>query len=212
RCLGCDTCTVSCKQENGTPADVFFARVLNVESGTFPDVKRVYLPVLCNHCKNPQCVLACPNKAIFKRKDGIVIIDQDRCKGTGACVSACPYGNIFLTENDSWYLENGTAVEEQSKKRLVKNAARKCHYCAHRIEKGLKPACVSGCPATARIFGDLDDPNSEVSLYLIERKKTTNREKFHLLTGSGCDPTTSYLAPISNPETAKLFYEGDESA
>lgn len=204
RCVGCDTCTFACKQENGTPADVFFARVMNYEVGQFPDVKRVYLPVLCNHCKDPQCVRICPNKAIFKRADGIVIIDQDRCKGTGACVSACPYGNIFLKEKDSWYLNNGTAYEEYSKTRLEKNVARKCTYCAHRIEQGLKPACVMGCPATARIFGDVDDPTSEVAVYLKEQAVSSSRRPFTLLPDSGCDPVTSYLEPMAKTRTAKL--------
>lgn len=204
RCIGCDTCTLSCKQENGTPADVFFARVMNCEVGKFPDVKRVYLPVLCNHCGNPQCVRACPNKAIFKQDDGIVIIDQDRCKGTGACVSACPYGNVFLKKEDSWYLMNNTAYEEHSKSRLEKNVARKCTYCAHRLEDGLKPACVVGCPTTARIFGDADDPTSEVSQFLKEQAKDSGRMPFVLLEDSGCRPTTCYLEPIAKTKTAKL--------
>ncbi|MGQ9790236.1 MAG: 4Fe-4S dicluster domain-containing protein [Armatimonadota bacterium] len=100
RCIGCDSCTIACKQENGTPGTFFSARVLNVEAGTYPTVKRIYIPLLCNHCENPACLKACPNKAIFRRDDGIVLIDQDRCRGAGACFSACRYGNIILTERD----------------------------------------------------------------------------------------------------------------
>ncbi|MGQ9880957.1 MAG: 4Fe-4S dicluster domain-containing protein [Armatimonadota bacterium] len=71
-----------------------------MEAGTYPTVKRIYIPLLCNHCENPACLKAGPNKAIFRRDDGIVLIDQDRCRGAGACFSACRYGNIILTERD----------------------------------------------------------------------------------------------------------------
>lgn len=204
RCIGCDTCTMACKQENGTPADVFFARVMNFEIGSYPAVSRSYVPVLCNHCKKAPCIQSCPNKAIFRRPDGIVIIDQERCKGTGACVSACPYGNIFIREKDSWYLENGVAYEGQMKKRLGENVARKCHYCAHRVDMGMKPACVMGCPTTARIFGDVDDSESEVSRYLKEQEKDTGRRPFVLLEDAGCDPTTCYMEPLSHTRTTRV--------
>ncbi|GIV02637.1 MAG: hypothetical protein KatS3mg015_1467 [Fimbriimonadales bacterium] len=198
RCIGCDACTLACKQENGTPVDVFFARVLNVEIGMFPNVKRLYIPVLCNHCEDAPCLKACPNKAIIKRPDGIVLIDQDRCRGTGACVSACPYGNIYLKKQDAWYLEPGEAYEEQFvKPRLKPNVARKCTYCAHRVDQGLDPACVVACPTTARIFGDLDDPDSKISRYIVEQERETGRKPFHLLPGAKTRPAGCYLGPMS---------------
>jgi molybdopterin-containing oxidoreductase family iron-sulfur binding subunit len=205
RCIGCDACTVACKQENGTPADVFFARVLNVEAGTYPDVKRVYLPLLCNHCENPACLKACPNKAIFRREDGIVLIDQDRCKGTGACVSACPYGNIILTEKDNWYLPEDEPYEkEHIKPRLQENKARKCTLCAHRVDEGLEPACVVACPTTARIFGDLDDPDSKISRYVVEQKVETQREPFKLLPEAKTEPATLYLGTMAQQQSSVL--------
>jgi molybdopterin-containing oxidoreductase family iron-sulfur binding subunit len=205
RCIGCDACTVACKQENGTPADVFFARVLNVEAGTYPDVKRVYLPLLCNHCENPACLKACPNKAIFRRDDGIVLIDQDQCKGTGACVSACPYGNIILTEKDNWYLNEDEPYEKDFvKPRIKENKARKCTLCAHRVDEGLEPACVVACPTTARIFGDLDDPNSKISRYVIDQKVETEREPFKLLPEAKTEPATLYLGTMAAQESSTL--------
>lgn len=199
RCIGCDACTMACKQENGTPLDTFFARVLNVEVGTYPNVKRVYIPVLCNHCDDAPCLKACPNKAIVRRQDGIVLVDQDRCRGTGACVSSCPYGNIILSEADNWYLNPGEAYEETYvKPRLAKGVARKCTYCAHRVDEGLKPACVVACPTTARIFGDLDDPESDVSTYIEEQKEQTGRYPFHLLPQAGTKPAGSYLGTMSS--------------
>ncbi|MBS1784509.1 MAG: c-type cytochrome [Acidobacteria bacterium] len=198
RCIGCDACTVSCKQENGTPADVFFARVLNVEAGTFPQVKRVYVPVLCNHCEDPACLRACPNKAIYKRPDGIVLIDQDRCRGTGACVSACPYGNIILKPEDKWYLPEDRGYESDFvKPRLNNNVARKCTLCAQRVDQGLEPACVVACPTTARIFGDLDDPESKISRYVEDQKDLTDRDPFKLLPECGTKPATLYLGTMA---------------
>lgn len=203
RCIGCDACTLACKQENGTPMDVFFARVLNVEVGTFPNVKRLYIPVLCNHCEDAPCLKACPNKAIFRRPDGIVLIDQDRCRGTGACVSACPYGNIYLKKSDLWYLAAGTEYEERFvKPRLRRNVARKCTYCAHRVDQGLDPACVVACPTTARIFGDLDDPNSAISTYIEEQKLETGRTPFPLLPEAKTRPAGCYLGPMANQTPA----------
>ncbi len=198
RCIGCDACTLACKQENGTPADTFFARVINVEHGKYPNVKRTYIPVLCNHCENPACLKACPNKAIVRREDGIVLIDQDRCRGTGACVSACPYGNIILSDKDSWYLNDDEPYEmEYVRPRLEPNVARKCTYCAHRVDEGLKPACVVACPTTARIFGDLEDPESDVSRYVVEQEEETGRIPFKLLPEAGTRPAGMYLGPMS---------------
>jgi len=190
--------------------DVFFARVLNVEAGKYPNVKRLYIPVLCNHCEDPPCLKACPNKAIVKRQDGIVLIDQDRCRGMGACVSACPYGNIILPPSDSWYLNDDEPYErDHVKPRLNPGVARKCTYCAHRVDEGLDPACVVACPTTARIFGDLDDPNSRVSTYIAEQKVETGRSAFCLLPEAGTKPSGRYLGPMASQEVSTLGNEAE---
>lgn len=205
RCIGCDACTVACKQENGTPVDVFFARVLNIEAGKYPHTKRVYLPMLCYHCENPPCLKACPNKAIFKRQDGVVLIDQDRCRGTGACVSSCPYGNIILQEKDAWYLNEDEPYERDFvKPRLQPNVARKCTYCVQRVDEGLDPACVVACPTHARIFGDLDDPASEISTYIEQEKVQTKRYPFPLLPQAGTKPAGCYLGTMASQDSATL--------
>jgi len=190
-----------CSQENGTPKDFFFARVLNMETGEFPQVKRSYLPVLCNHCADAPCIMACPNKSIFKRLDGIVLIDQERCNGTGACVSACPYGNIYSKAEEQWYFPDDSPHEHFAKIRLENGKAKKCTYCAHRVDQGLEPACVVSCPADARIFGDLDDPNSKVSQHLRVQKEQTQRKPFRLLEELGTNPSTRYLKPLSQMQS-----------
>lgn len=210
RCIGCDACTVACKQENGTPVDVFFARVFNIEVGEFPNVKRVYLPVLCYHCDDAPCLKSCPNKAIVRRKDGIVLIDQDRCRGTGACVSACPYGNIVLHDVDKWYLNDDEPYESRFvRPRLKPQVARKCTYCAHRVDEGLDPACVVACPTTARIFGDLDDPNSPISTYIVQECER-GREPFHLLEKAGTKPAGLYVGTMSEQESFSLQHQREQ--
>ena len=143
RCIGCHACTVACKAENDVPVGNFRTWVKYVEKGTFPEIRRHFAVLRCNHCTNAPCVTICPVNALEKRKDGIVDIDRDICIGCRACMQACPYDAIFLNE------ESGS-IE-------------KCHYCAHRVEKGLEPACVVVCPEQAIISGDLHDPNSRIS-------------------------------------------------
>lgn len=185
--------------------DVFFARVLNIEAGQYPNVKRIYVPVLCNHCEDPPCLKACPNKAIVKRQDGIVLVDQDRCRGTKACVSACPYGNIIFPETDRWYLDESEPYESTFvKPRLKPNVARKCTYCAHRVDEGLDPACVVACPTHARIFGDLDDPNGKLRQYISEQVETTGRQPFCLLPEAGTKPSGRYLGTLADQNSSTL--------
>lgn len=142
KCVGCQACTVSCKIENHAPPGQFRTWVADIEVGQYPKTKRQFLPRLCNHCENPSCVPVCPTGATFKRNDGIVLINQDICWGCGACVTACPYDARFINTETK--------------------TADKCTFCAHRIEQGLVPACVETCVGVARVFGDLNDKESEV--------------------------------------------------
>ena len=142
-CIGCHACTVACKAENSVPVGNFRTSVKYVELGLFPEVKRDFLVQRCNHCSDAPCVTICPVNALEKRADGIVDIDRDACIGCRACMQACPYDAIYLNEDSG-------AVE-------------KCHFCAHRVEDELEPACVVVCPVGAIIPGDFDDPDSRVS-------------------------------------------------
>jgi Fe-S-cluster-containing dehydrogenase component len=167
RCIGCHACTVACKQENDVPVGSFRTWVKYVEKGRFPEVRRHFAVLRCNHCTNAPCVTICPVNALEKRKDGIVDLDRDVCIGCRACMQACPYDAIYLND------ENG-CVE-------------KCHYCAHRVEKGLEPACVIVCPEQAIVSGDLDDKNSKISR--MTREHTTLRRRVEQGTG----PNVHYL-------------------
>ena len=143
KCIGCHSCTVACKTENRVPLGVNRTWVKYVEKGKFPQARRVFQVTRCNHCEKPPCVEICPVSAMFQRRDGIVDFNQEQCIGCKACMQACPYDAIYLDP--------------------ARNTAAKCHYCAHRTEIGLEPACVTVCPERAIVAGDLDDPASEIA-------------------------------------------------
>lgn len=155
RCIGCHACTTACKSENDVPVGVFRTWVKNVEVGTFPDVKRHFAVLRCNHCAEPPCVDVCPVTAMYQRPDGLVDFDHNACIGCKACMQACPYDAIYM-DPDS-------------------NTAAKCNFCSHRVDEGLLPSCVVVCPEEALLFGDLEDPTSKVSRALKENRVTVRR-------------------------------------
>lgn len=149
KCIGCHACTVACKTENQVPIGVNRTWVKYVERGIFPDTRRVFQVTRCNHCQNPPCVKICPVTAMYRRDDGIVDFDSERCIGCKACMQACPYDAIYMDP------DSGTAA--------------KCHFCAHRTEVGLEPACVVVCPEHAIIAGDLDNPDGEIGQLIAQQ-------------------------------------------
>lgn len=150
KCIGCQACTVSCSFENLPPIGQFRTTVLQYETlnPTASDPQMFMLPRLCNHCDTPPCIPVCPVQATFQREDGIVLIDNETCVGCGYCVQACPYDARFINH------------ETQT--------ADKCTFCEHRLEVGLLPACVESCVGGARIIGDLNDTESQISQILVE--------------------------------------------
>lgn len=190
RCIGCNACTIACKQKNGTPPGVYWARVIIDEIGTYPNVRMTSLPLLCMHCKDAACLKACPTGATQKLENGIVHVDKEKCIGCRACMVACPYNARSLTYNGgSYYPErDATAYEKTLSNRHIKGSVGKCDFCTDRLDLGLEPACVKACPAKARIFGDLDDPESEVSKLLVKR------EHKQLHTEYGTEPSNYYLS------------------
>jgi len=143
KCIGCHACTVACKEENQVPLGTFRTWVKYVEKGTWPHTRRYFSVLRCNHCDDAPCVTICPTVALYRRADGIVDFDGERCIGCKSCMQGCPYDALYIDPNT--------------------NTAAKCHYCAHRIEVGLEPACVIVCPERAIIAGDLDDPRTEIA-------------------------------------------------
>ena len=172
KCSGCMSCDVACKRENFTPPGVHWSKVHIYETGRYPHSKLRALPTHCMHCEEPACEKACPTGATVRRPDGVVVIDNDRCVGCGYCAMACPYEARVLNRDAPrpyhaphdftpfekvGYFQRLGAVEHG------KGVIEKCTFCLHRLEQGGQPACVDTCPARARVFGDLDDPGSEVA-------------------------------------------------
>lgn len=150
KCIGCQACTVSCIMENAVPANSFRTVTSTYEVHDGKRTGTYMLPRLCNHCDEPPCIPVCPVGATFQRKDGIVVVDGDRCVGCAYCVQACPYDARFINHDTG--------------------KADKCTFCAHRVDAGLLPACVETCVGGARIFGDLNDPKSQVR-QLVDQNK-----------------------------------------
>jgi molybdopterin-containing oxidoreductase family iron-sulfur binding subunit len=164
KCIGCQSCVVACKSEHNTPTGILQTNVLERELGKFPNVVRVFLPVLCNHCDEPTCVEVCPSKATLKREDGVVMIDFDKCIGCGACVEHCPYhARVLVQENRTLFPDGKTVFEKPVHQKVPGKVALKCDFCFFRLAEGKQPACVEVCPTGARAFGDVRDPKSNVS-------------------------------------------------
>lgn len=191
RCVGCYGCQLSCKAEHGTPPGVFFARVVKREFGTYPSTQVVFLPMLCFHCAEAACVEVCPTGASHYREGGVVDIDHDLCVGCRACMQACPYGaRYFNDEAGAYYGAQGLTPYEAAKYPAHRGGVvMKCNFCAHRVAEGLEPACVANCAARARTFGDLDDPQSDVSRLIKERGGEQLRPEL------GTKPSVYYLPP-----------------
>ncbi|MCP3970825.1 MAG: 4Fe-4S dicluster domain-containing protein [Rhodobacteraceae bacterium] len=184
RCVGCQTCTASCKHTNATGPWVQWRKVLDFEAGEFPDVSRAFVPVGCMHCAEPSCMEVCPTTATRKRDDGIVTIDYDICIGCTYCIQACPYQARFKVDRQNQVYGGGKQMGHEQKREnwSRRGVAQKCTMCSDRIDAGLAegltpgidematPACVASCISGALQMGDLDDPNSNVSRLLAKRR------------------------------------------
>ena len=187
RCTGCMTCVLACKQENLTRPRIWWNKVLEIESDAldYPQFVRY----ACMHCDDPPCVAACPEKAIYKRPDGVVLIDQKKCRGHGECIPACPYGVIEKNPDQEYFPGVNLSAGEDAEafRTHLPGRASKCTLCVHRIDEGREPACVAGCPSRVMTFGDLDDPDSPI------REKLWKSSQ--LLSSSGADPKVTYIIP-----------------
>jgi len=195
RCVGCNACTLACKQANNVPDGVMWSRVLT-DGGDMPDtpasdggnLSMRYFPMGCQHCENPACVKVCPVGATYKDPEtGVVRQDYDKCIGCRMCMSACPYTGVrnFNWEEPAYHLD--FAVGDADVAPHEKHTVEKCTFCWHRLAKGLQPACVEVCSARARHFGDANDPDSAVSAIL----RTRSHEQ--LLPDEGTDPNVYFL-------------------
>lgn len=160
-------CVVACKTENNVPEGLNRDWLAYESIGKFPEIHMEIRSERCNHCENPPCVDCCPCGASHVHDmGGVVLVHHDKCSGCKACIAACPYNARFIHPE---------------------GYADKCTFCIHRVEKGMLPACVSVCPTHCMYFGDLEDPQSEVSKLLASRK-------YHpLIPEAGTKPQIYYL-------------------
>jgi len=203
KCVGCYSCVISCKQEYCLPPGMMWGRLLISETGVYPKVTKHMYPVLCNHCKKPLCVDVCPADATQQREDGIVWVEQDKCVGCRYCLIVCPYQvRSYYSKEGEYFVGQGlTEFEKLGRKLhpLQTGVVYKCDFCRERIDEGIKhgmtpgvdpqatPVCVINCPAKARYFGDLDDPYSEISSLISERRAVQFHPEFNT------DPSVYYV-------------------
>ncbi len=216
KCVGCQTCSLACKAENNVPygspeehvrrTAPFWHKVFAVSHGEYPAVSLDVIPMPCMHCDNPPCVTVCPAKATYKREDGVVIQNFRRCIGCKYCIVACPYGvrnfNYKEPEKQEYFRPDPPPNRDDRGvwpyPRRVHGVVEKCTFCFHRIDQALRdgkkvgddgvvPACAEACPAQTIYFGDLDDPESQVSQLLASRQWVRLREAM------GTSPKVYYL-------------------
>ena len=193
RCVGCNTCVLACKMQNNVPDGMLWNRVLTEgvglfddAEGTYPNLSRSYLPLACQHCENPACLKVCPTGATYKDELGRVEIDYDKCIGCRMCMAACPYNARTFNWNEPERATDFDYGDADVPTRL-KGVMEKCTLCKERTDRGEKPMCVLCCPADARIFGDLDDPASEIAQLRRAQNATV------LLEDKGTSPQVFYL-------------------
>ncbi|MBI5304750.1 MAG: 4Fe-4S dicluster domain-containing protein [Chloroflexi bacterium] len=210
KCVGCSSCTIACIVENKLPPGVVYRPVLEEEIGTYPNVTRRFVPRPCMQCDNPPCVNVCPVNATFKRADGIIEVNYDQCIGCRYCVTACPYGartfdfgekytnraptqegiivgraRVEPYETAASY-EYGRVWERKGQDSPIGNV-RKCHFCLHRLNAGMLPACVTTCIGRATYFGDANDPDALISSLIGSANVTRLKEEL------GTQPKVHYL-------------------
>jgi len=210
KCIGCHSCTISCIAENKLPPGIVYRPVLTEEVGEFPNVRERYIPRPCMQCEQPPCTSVCPVNATWKRDDGIVEIDYEKCIGCRYCITACPY-SARTFDAGRYYSDNTPEnAEALVGKEIAENYeykpaydygkewprhdddspignARKCHFCLHRIEKGLLPGCVISCIGRATFFGDANDKESLVSELIGQPNVMRLKEEM------GTEPKVYYL-------------------
>jgi len=166
KCVGCSDCVVACQIENNVPIGYCRDWIVEVTTGTYPNLSMEMRSERCNHCSNAPCVRCCPTTASHITDGGIVLVDEKNCIGCKACIASCPYDARFI--HPEGHID-------------------KCTFCVHRVEKGQDPACVAVCPTKCMYFGDTDDPNSKISKLIKTRKWKT------LIPEAGTEPNIYYL-------------------
>ena len=208
RCFGCQTCAAACKVANNNPKDLVYNIVYtktdedystlgincltgavsnDVAGGTYENPILSFLPMQCQHCSNPACVDVCPTGASQIDENGVVFVESDLCIGCQSCITACPYTGVrtLIAKEPEYYLD--VVMGEADAPAHVVGTVEKCTFCRNLLDRDEVPACMQLCPGRARYWGDLDDPESEIS------KAIAGRETMKLFENAGTDPNCIYL-------------------
>ncbi|MFQ6120794.1 MAG: 4Fe-4S dicluster domain-containing protein [Methanosarcinales archaeon] len=214
KCIGCHACVVSCIAENVLPPRVNYRKVLETEDGEYPYVKKIFMPTNCMQCDNPPCVKELPEDSYLKRPDGILVFEYEKLKGREIYEKIkrkCPYTAVYYDDGD-FYTDKTPVIEPyetresfeygkkwkrvKNEKKSPINSVRKCHFCLHRLESGMLPACVTTCIGGAMYFGDRNDSRSFANELLKKRMAIRMYED------EGTEPRIYYLTGvIFTPET-----------
>lgn len=212
RCTGCQACVIACKQENNVPfstreqaakgRQISWLHIQTEVTGEYPRVRVLYRPMLCQHCEQPPCTAVCPTSATYENEEGIVAQIYPRCIGCRYCANACPYSIKYFNYDPPAWPERMEAYLNPDVTVRPKGVVEKCTFCSHRLMKArekvavegrelhdedYQPACVQACPASAMIFGNLEDPNSTISV------AADSRRAERVLKDLGTEPKVIYL-------------------
>ena len=169
KCVGCSACRIACQMKNHLDPEESFIKYHEIETGEYPNVYNEIVPTQCMHCEDAPCAAVCPTHATYITDSGVVLVDEEKCIGCKYCMMACPYG-----------------VRDWNK---ASKTVEKCTLCGHLTANGELPACVKSCSTGARFYGDLDDPNSDVSKELAKY----DAADIHELPNVGNNPCTKYI-------------------
>lgn len=169
KCVGCYACRMACQMINKLEPEEAFISYKEIEQGTYPSVYAETVPVQCMHCENAPCQQVCPTHATYTTESGVVLVDEEKCIGCKYCMMACPYGVRSWSPSE--------------------HVVEKCTLCGQLTSVGEEPKCVAACCASARFYGDLDDPNSDASKALA----AAGADSVHRLKDVGNGPQTAYI-------------------
>jgi len=212
RCAGCCGCVVACQMQNNTRPGVAWVTVDRCEWGEYPTAGRSYLPHSCMQCDNPPCVAVCPTGASYTREDGITLVDYAVCINCGSCFAACPYGARHVNKGGTYFFDSSEPAPYEAEGIQRESVMEKCVFCNELVDAGGQPACVLNCPGKARVFGDIDDPESPIALKIAAGGKQVGATGFYYIETAGMPTgTVASTVVVEAAPTPEPSDDGDNS-
>ncbi|MDR3307707.1 MAG: 4Fe-4S dicluster domain-containing protein [Coriobacteriales bacterium] len=206
RCAGCGSCVVACQMQNNTRPGIAWVNLDRCEWGEYPQAGRAYLPHACMQCDEPPCVAVCPTGASYTTDEGVTLVNYEDCINCGQCVIACPYGARHSNKGGDFFFDSSEPSPYEAEGVQREDVMEKCIFCNDLVAAGGQPACVANCPGKARVFGDIDDPESDISKKIAAGGKKVGATGFYYTATAGMpgDMIASKVmvgaAPAATPE------------